>query len=165
MPQHAPRPRVPDAIEPRLGYRAWVASRESRMLLSLFRPVAWPFREPLEAVCLPDTPPTRLRPKQQPSCPQPPAEKCLCGVWGRFSLRSVLDWLDPYRAVVREDYDLIFGIVWGWGRLEVGPLGWRAQRVRPAAILEHERPLPLLKSIGAAYSIPVVEDGRFRVKR
>lgn len=121
--------RIPDGIEPVVGYRGWsVGMGRLWSPMGLAR-VPWPKRGPLRARCLKDGPPNPFRAEMQHVEPHDsPHPDCSCGIyamrepWGIEALPVTPPW------------GVIIGKVHGWGRVVLGTKGWRAELVRPVEL-------------------------------
>jgi hypothetical protein len=121
--------RVPDAIEPLVGYRewhAWTGVDGKPILLSLYRPSIWPYAEPMSAKCLKNDLGLWMRePVGEHRSPDP---ACQCGVYAhRHPQFEPCSTATPHRYVS--------GVVIGWGRYILGTKGWRTEVARPVALL------------------------------
>jgi hypothetical protein len=138
--------RVPDAVEPIIGWRAWalIGSGESGpRLSSIAYPCMWLPREALEAECL-----------RVSRCIPMPGGECDCGIHALTTLDGVLDavprpWWPP----------VVLGRVALWGRVVPGTKGWRAQFAYPTSLMVMERwpwQCKSLRELESAYGVSVM---------
>lgn len=143
--------RAPDVAGELEGVRAW--RTHGGFLWSLYRPVLWAPGSPVRARCLAVDP----SPGAHPS----PSRRCRCGLYAArrasegveqvFESREALASLLGLPSARSEDY--VFGEVWGWGLMEVGPDGWRAQWQRVRAIFAGH---PDAGDLAERYKVPLV---------
>ncbi len=165
---------IPEAIEPRQGYKALNYSSDGR-LFSPSKRMAWPSREKLEATCLNiqwgwclvESEPRPLSGSVwarsvQPTNPLPqgwlwswepilhdvPSEACGCGC---YIVDCPLDCL-PY---LNKNYGIIVEIAL-WGRVIPASKGARGQYAYPQRVLAPTALLSEVQPISLLYGIPVL---------
>lgn len=173
------QPSPPDHyLEPVIGWRGWIAKEDHRLGATFMRAIEYPLNAPLEAVHynLPaKTVPWVVSEKHHLS----PAEKCMCGANCYGTLERAIA---NHRAVQRYDNALVVGAAVAWGRVTIHGEGFRAQYLRPLALLGYppkdtfvevatgpkgkKMPVPKafslamwtqrVERIGEAYNIPVL---------
>jgi len=121
--------KIPDAITPVVGYRAFtVMMGKLWSPMGLYR-VAWPKEGPLRARCLRHLEQSILA---RAACAvenhEAPDPDCSCGIHAMWE-----PWDIP-RLSVPQPWDLVVGRVHGWGRVVLGEIGWRAAFVRPVEL-------------------------------
>lgn len=115
--------RVPDSIDPVVGWRTWqptlvaMAGGLEWRLKSPFVCTAWVPRAPMRAEC--DT------------CVTPPTRGCGCGIYA-FSAGPFVEDV-PGQVMVTESLSVI-GQVAGWGRVVKHVKGWRAAVAYPRSL-------------------------------
>jgi hypothetical protein len=119
--------RAPDAIEPIVGWRAWVpyASHDqprtkSWSLHSVAYTVEWPAGAPLHAEC-------RL---PRNACRDIPGPRCHCGIYAVQGPVEAYRYMRNPRRVISGSFagvPIVLGEVALWGRIVVGQLGWRGE--------------------------------------
>lgn len=162
--------RIPDAVEPALGYRAWlpVSLEGDARLRSVFRPVVWPAEEPLRAEC------RRWGLLLAGTCAGGEADDgCECGIYGLdvspeaspsrgAAIESLRAGVMPGVGVEAWDPPAtwVLGVVAGWGRVVVGSRGWRAEYATPVALFRPRAGAPgqgdAVGRLAAAYGVPVL---------
>jgi hypothetical protein len=122
-----PAPDLASAIE---AWRVWrVALVDGRaVLMSVFRDVAWPYAEPLEATCLPRA---WFLPRVvwRRHCEEAPGERCRCGIYA-----AGLESIDPYLVELahrRPHVGCVVGRVSLWGTVVACEHGFRASLAYP----------------------------------
>lgn len=161
--------RVPDAIEPIVGWRCWRISDspDGLVLLSACRPTRWAPGWPIESRC------------EQHGHPVP-GRACTCGIYAAAEPILPVDYLPPHvkaTATIRTQallgYDVVMAVgrVALWGTVVECSFGWRAERgypvelAIPRGIRHYRRSGRLADSydsgrvadeLAALYGIPVV---------
>lgn len=136
--------RVPDLIEPVVGWRCWriVDATDGFALLSVARETRWEPGRPIEAACE-----TFGHPEPDPSC--------RCGIHAAAAPEVALDYLPPHArahvtvrtpAVVNYDRVIAVGRAALWGTVVECAWGWRGQLAYPVELwipsrLQHLRRL------------------------
>jgi len=160
--------RVPDAVEPVVGWRCWRLhdSPGGFTLASACRPVRWEPGRPLEARCeLGHVPPSR---------------GCSCGIYAAAGPRLPHTYLPPHvkaadrirtQAILGYDVVMAVGLADLWGDVVECEWGWRAQFAYPKSLylptgVRHFRRSPasveifdsarLAAALSELYRIPVV---------
>jgi len=121
--------RVPDAIEPLVGFREWHAWTDldgNPVLMSLYRPAVWPRGEAMKASCLKND--LGLWGRAPAGDHRVPSEQCQCGLYA-------YRWPDFEPCAQSSPHRYISGVVLGWGRYVLGRNGWRAEYAKPVAVL------------------------------
>ncbi len=133
--------KIPDAIEPSLGFRAWVV--EEGFLMSLTRAEAWPRGKALTATCT------------HHEGDEVPHARCSCGIYAVKSYDKLFDtgYLRMADSIVG-DGDVIAGEVYLWGGLVPGQYGWRAQHAYPKRLLIPYTYARLALPLKEAYGVP-----------
>ena len=143
---------------PVVGYRAWRTQKVQHLgrepeyeLRSTGTPYTWQAGTN-EALCKDGLYHNHGSPENQFQVPDP---DCSCGFWVFNSLDRLEQEIDN---VVR--YDLV-GAVMGWGKVvQHGDTGWRAQFVKPVALLDLKlgrQNTKLAHQVGVRYGMPVLE--------
>jgi hypothetical protein len=148
--------RIPDAIEPVSGYRAWAVGLGRLWSPRSVAPAAWPVTGPLVATCrLARRPAPFSREAAIEGAHEAPYPSCSCGIYAVFE-----PW-DLGRIDTREPFRLVIGRAVGWGRVVVGGHGWRAER---ASVLDlfidpawDEATLASISRIADTYGVPLVD--------
>jgi hypothetical protein len=137
--------RVPDAVEPIIGWRAWAligGGGSGPRLSSIGYPCMWLPGEALAAECL-----------RVSRCMPMPGEECDCGVHALNDLDAVIE------NIPRPLWPpLVLGRVALWGRVIAGSRGWRAEFAYPKNLIVMERrPWRFKKrwELERAYGVPV----------
>jgi hypothetical protein len=164
---------VPDSVEPVVGWRGWIL-RDDRLHSPGYQTI-WPLREPLEAICKLNyinyismtSTATVVQPGQavqfvttqgsivyvQPSIqPQPPPsiheapdQNCNCGIHLAKDIRLAIGNC-PFQLL-----NVVYGLVYGWGKVIEGEHGYRVQYAYPKELYAAETDIEAL--IG--YGVPV----------
>ena len=119
--------RAPDAIEPVVGWRAWIAQPshadrpcDSWALHSVAYAMGWLAGEPLRAQC-------RL---PRGACRDIPGPRCHCGIYAVHDAVAAYNYIRNPRRVISGTFSgvpIVLGEVALWGRVVVGQLGWRGE--------------------------------------
>ena len=132
MPPSRSRPETvdvhtPDAIEPLVGWRAWVVrpskadhASDSLLLHSVAYTAEWPAGVPLHAHC-------RL---PRNACRETPGTGCRCGIYALHQPVDAYRYIRNPRRVISGTFSgvpIVLGEVALWGRVVVGVLGWRGE--------------------------------------
>jgi hypothetical protein len=124
--------RVPDAIEPVVGWRCWrvVDAPAGFRLLSACRQVPWSPGRPLRAAC-------------EPRGHAEPTLDCTCGIYAAAEPVVPAAYLPPHikatatirtQALLNYDVVMAVGLVALWGEVVECSFGWRAQFGYPARL-------------------------------
>ena len=132
-----PSQRVPDGIDPIVGWRAW--NVRGGMLTGLAYTKPWEPRKQLEAVCGGND-------GEDEKCNRCPSKECNCGVWAFPSIESLNTALAGYADVS------VFGEVYLWGRIIECTNGFRAQFAYPKELWLLDSSL---EELGYIYNVPV----------
>jgi hypothetical protein len=135
--------KVPDAIEPAVGYRVWIVKDDR--LYSVVHKNMWQPHMPFEAFC--------------PKGHEVPDSKCKCGTYATATFNRLFDMgytkesgnglFSAPRGVVT-----IAGQVKLWGGIIPADTGWRAQFAYPKKLLVPYSRWRIAKQIAAAYDVP-----------
>jgi hypothetical protein len=123
--------RVPDAIEPELGWRAWdvVELDGSLRLCSLAFWTIWQPGAGARATCRRSL----FNPGRAPVGHAAPDLSCSCGIYAARSARQVLAYARRFRP--RSDtVQRVIGTVSLWGTVVECEGGWRAERAYPSTL-------------------------------
>jgi hypothetical protein len=136
--------RVPDAIEPSVGYRVWLV--EGNRLHSFAHDhILWEPHVAFEAMC--------ARADEH----EVPGPRCTCGVYAAGSFNRLFDmgytkstglFSAPTGKVT------VAGQVNLWGGLITGQVGWRAQFAYPKLLLVPYMHWKVAKPLAEAYGVP-----------
>ena len=132
-------PKIPDFVQPIVGYRCWKVSPTSKAgrLLAIGVTKEWPAGKPIQAT-------NRGCTKSHSDIP---GLNCECGMWAFKTLADLKDAISEYTHM-----DLVAGQVYLWGRVIECEFGFRAEYAYPKEIWclkpEHER-------LGIQYNVPV----------
>ena len=144
------------------AWRVWEVSNGGDLLSAYKTTVLWPRDEAIEAQCLAPGPQQYFTPVE-PRHPAPQKD-CLCGLYG---------WLDP-NFIERERWAfndltgwrvekvsrLVLGRVAVFGRVVPTTLGYRAERMRPRALVSghpHVGTDAPVAEVAARYGLPLVD--------
>jgi hypothetical protein len=134
--------RVPDAIEPAVGYRVWEVKSDG-LLYSVSHVTLWQPGMPFEAFC----------PKQH----DVPDVQCSCGCYAAATFNRLFD-MGYTRSSgifsVSGDRVTIAGQVSLWGDIIPGQYGWRAQFAYPKKLLVPYSRWKVAKKVAAIYDVP-----------
>jgi hypothetical protein len=133
--------KVPDAIEPAVGYRVWQV--EDNQLYSLVHKTLWQPRMVFEAYCAREH--------------DVPDKQCACGVYAALTFNRLYDM-----GYTKQDGifsgnpgdNIIAGRVKLWGDLIPGRVGWRAQFAYPEKLLVPYSLARMAKPLSKAYGVP-----------
>src|SRR5262245_37475689 len=115
--------RVPDAIEPAVGYRVWAVDDDKMRLYSLVHTTLWEPGMRFESVCAKDH--------------EVPDKRCSCGTYAAATFNALFDmgYTKKTGLFAAPDKITIAGQVNLWGGIIPGQLGWRAQYAYPKKLL------------------------------
>jgi hypothetical protein len=135
--------KVPDAIEPAVGYRVWYV-RNNR-LHSIAHEMLWEPGMPVEAEC-------RMK-KDHPV----PDENCSCGTYATANFNNLFDMgytrtQGPF--AVQPGVVVVAGLVNLWGDIVPGTRGWRAQYAYPKKLLVPYSLYQYARPLAEAYGVP-----------
>lgn len=141
---------IPDSIEPILAYRVWPVQPDNPLTLtSIATETQWPDEGPLKAQCLIHRVSFYMAEQKHTA----PAKACTCGIW------ALKDYHDVY-SVTFNGYPKVFGMVFLWGRVIEGDVGYRAEFAKPAVFVKRHPPkvkkTSNLDDIAAKYNVPIV---------
>ena len=134
--------RVPDAIDPAIGYRVWVV-KDDRLYSFAHTNIMWVPYEHFEAECSKDH--------------EVPDVNCSCGTYaaGTFNRLFGMGYTKTHGLFsAPEGQVTIAGQVKLWGGIIPGQLGWRAQFAYPARLLVPYSRWKIAKRIAAEYGVP-----------
>lgn len=135
--------KVPDAIEPAVGYRVWLV--EGNRLFSINHHVEWQPGMPFEAFC---------NRSQEHEVPDP---ACSCGCYAAASFNRLFDMgytkSEGLFSVGPEQVS-IAGQVSMWGGIIPGNLGWRAQFAYPRKLLIPYTRYKIARPLAERYNVP-----------
>ena len=135
--------KVPDGIEPAVGYRVWEVRNDR--LYSLRHHEVWvPFEE-FHAKC------------QKDATHKPPVESCTCGLYAAATFNRLFDMGYTKQGGLfsgQPDDIVIAGSVNIWGDIIPGHLGWRSSIAYPKKFLIPYSNWKVAKSISEAYGVP-----------
>lgn len=118
--------RVPDYVEPILGWRSWTTSSKNTVLQSVVRVnVQWPTNQYLTANCMLHT-----HARAEPS----PVEHCTCGIYAALDIPKAMDYANSGRFTGSGELSA-FGIVSLWGKVVEHGRGWRSQYAYPRLLI------------------------------
>lgn len=154
--------RVPDYIEPTIGYRMWnVSQLDGLWYLSSIAQVGlvWPTDGPLRATHVGDGVKWlalnifHLSEGSGDSPPVAPVKGCACGIYAYAEPERVMESVEG--AVFRR----VVGEVEMWGKVWEHDLGYRAEFARPRALwgLAGGMGLPAVQTLADRYGVPVIE--------
>jgi hypothetical protein len=135
--------KVPDAIEPAVGYRAWIV--ENGLLYSIMHMSMWEPHQTFEAMC-------ELHNHEVPD------PRCRCGTYATTTFNRLFAM-----GYAREGNGLfsvprgvvsIAGQVNLWGGIIPADTGWRAQFAYPKKLLVPYSRWRIAKQVAAAYGVP-----------
>jgi len=133
---------VPDAIEPAVGYRAWLV--KDGHIHSINHSVEWQPHMVFEATC----------PYQDHEVP---AQRCSCGTYAAATFNRLFDMgytKSEGLFAVRSHEVSIAGQVNLWGGIIPGDLGWRAQYAYPKKFLIPYKYFKIAVSLSETYGVP-----------
>jgi hypothetical protein len=148
--------RVPDSIEPVLGWRIWRIDTELGLLRSPFlgRDL-WLPEQPFRAGC---GIPIKVLPEHVPPHDSPDS-RCTCGIYAAVAVSTLVDDLKTLSTIIAHEArigyrrDLIaVGLVSLWGRVIICERGYRAELAYPKEIYAP----PSFHSALAGYGVPVM---------
>jgi hypothetical protein len=160
---------VPDGIEPLVGYRGWSVDNDN--LYSCYRSVKWPIDGPLVAECLSPTNRELSRPNEAPKHWVFPEKLCTCGVYALHTYPKLWEVRgDGTRAATFKPWppvSSITGVVRGWGKIILGESGFRAQYMRPIALIRRDSKYwtPIVEAVAYRYGLEIVEASDVRRER
>lgn len=135
--------RVPDAIEPAIGYRAWIV--KDGYLYSVVRATLWQPNVPFEALC------------ERGHDHEVPDAKCVCGTYATAAFNRLFD-MGYARSgglfSVAPGVVAIAGQVKLWGGIIPADTGWRAQFAYPKKLLVPYSHWRIAKQVAANYDVP-----------
>lgn len=157
---------VPDLIEPVVGVRSWIVSRQDDNfnLESVFTATRWRIDRPITATCTPARADNTRHVKHQEVAPH---WDCSCGIYA---------WSDSYFSSHKLDRPLVtdrlvYGEVRGWGRVIVHDNGWRAEHcevtglynlgdpvISVAVVPSYVRREELINALCERYNVPRIDD-------
>lgn len=136
--------KVPDAIDPAVGYRVWFVKDD--LLYSYNHGSLWKPEQPFEATC------------SRGSEHEVPDQRCSCGVYAAATFNHLYDMgytkESGLFAAVRPSDMLICGTVSLWGNIVPGTQGWRAQFAYPKMLLIPYSLNKLARPLAARYLVP-----------
>lgn len=133
--------KVPDAIDPAVGYRVWVVN--DNRLYSLVHVTLWEPGMRFDAFCHKDH--------------EVPDKKCSCGTYAAATFAALFEMGYTKKSglfAARTDEDVIAGQVNLWGGVIPGKIGWRAQYAYPKKLLVPYSLYKLAKPLSKAYGVP-----------
>ena len=148
------------------AWRVWGVSPELD-LLSVFKSDVWPRGEPVDARCL-SAGPYQYYPPGFPAETiaghDAPQSDCMCGLYAWLDPRFIESegWAHTERDGWRDDKvsHLVLGRVSVFGRVVPTTLGYRAQRMRPKALVRdhpHVGTGAQVTEVAARYGLPLVD--------
>jgi hypothetical protein len=146
--------RIPDEINPIVGYRGWSVGMGQLWSPMALARVPWPKQGPLRARCLKDGIPNPFRAQaHHPERHDAPQPDCSCGI---YAMRE--PW-DIEAVPVTPPWGVVIGKVHGWGRVLVGTKGWRAELVRPVELFAdpswNEPTRSEMNAVAKTYGLPL----------
>lgn len=139
------RPRIPDAIFPIVGWRAWKTLRlpEGLALVSFIpEGVLWPPCEKLEAECI-----------YGHSHEEIPASDCECGL---YAFKALAELRRQFPENYGSRFNLVVGTVSFWGIVCEHELGYRAQYAYPKEL--HVMQQETAEELKKLYRVSVLDD-------
>ena len=146
--------RVPDGIEPIVGWRYWgceTPGGETAWLTSINRFSTWPAGRATKARC-------SYAPIHGPEVPH---ESCTCGVYAVSDLETLKEVADPIEGAAGEGRRVVVGTVAIWGRIVPGEWGWRGEHAYPTQLWVVRETVPpgdealvLAAELEGAYRVP-----------
>lgn len=134
--------RVPDAIEPAVGFRVWQVI--GGILHSFNQGMRWEPNMVAEAYC-----------KFQDH--EPPVANCRCGIYAAANFNRLFEMgYTKTEGMWSADAGelLVAGQVSLWGTIIPGQLGWRAQYAYPKKLLVPYNKWKVAKELAETYNIP-----------
>ena len=132
--------RVPDLVEPIVGWRLWlvVADGGYLWLESVLHPTRWSPGRSLDARCVPHHRCYLCDPSEVGAFPthSAPNEECDCGIYAARSPEALAPYLDS--DVLGR---MVVGGVRLWGKVIAAERGWRGEHAYPDAIYVPSRTL------------------------
>lgn len=134
--------KVPDAIEPAVGYRVWIV-RGTR-LHSVNHGSQWEPNQVFEATCASKD-------------HEVPDENCRCGAYAAATFNRLFEMgytRDHGLFAAPPDEITIAGQVNLWGGIVPGTIGWRAQYAYPKMLLVPYSRWQIARTISEVYNVP-----------
>jgi len=133
--------RVPDAIEPAIGYRVWEVKKNR--LYSVVHTTLWQPHMRFEAFCQKDH--------------EIPDPHCACGTYAAATFNRLFDMgytKEKGNGLFSSDGVTIAGQVNLWGGIIPADTGWRAQYAYPRKLLIPYSRWRIAKALAEAYDVP-----------
>jgi hypothetical protein len=132
--------KVPDAIEPAMGYRVWLV--RNGYLHSLNHEAKWQPNVPFEAVC-----------SREHDVPDP---KCSCGCYAALTFNRLFDmgYTKQDGLFSAPGEITIAGQVNMWGGIIPGQIGWRGQFAYPKKLLVPYSLWEFARPLADMYGVP-----------
>jgi len=135
--------RIPDTIEPVVGYRVWLV-QGNRLFSFAHMQYQWEPHKKVEAHC-------------GYGCDEVPGKKCSCGFYAAATFNRLFDMgytKSEGMFSAPEGEITIAGQVNMWGGIVPGQYGWRAQFAYPKKLLIPYTLYKLAKPLSKAYDVP-----------
>lgn len=135
---------VPDAIEPAVGYRAWLV-KDGRIYSYAHQEVMWEPRMPFEAFC---------GVGRDHDVPDP---RCSCGLYAAMTFNRLFDMGYTKSSglfAAKPGQVTIAGQVSLWGNIIPGEIGWRAQLAYPKKFLIPYTKWKIAVELSEVYGVP-----------
>lgn len=134
--------KVPDAIEPAVGYRVWVV-RAGGELFSVNHGEFWTPGQVFEATC------------HRGGSHEVPDVNCSCGAYAAATFNRLFDMgYTKSEGLFASPEPTVAGQVSMWGGIVPGTVGWRAQFAYPKLLLVPYSRWRMAKEIADKYKVP-----------
>ncbi|HVI78379.1 MAG TPA: hypothetical protein VM715_09465 [Candidatus Acidoferrum sp.] len=134
--------RVPDAIDPAVGYRVWLVE-EDRLFSFAHDYIMWQPYMPFEAVCSKDH--------------EVPDKNCSCGLYAAATFNRLFEmgYTKSYGMFAAPEGRItVAGQVKLWGAIIPASTGWRAQFAYPQKLLVPYSRWKIARKVAAEYGVP-----------
>jgi hypothetical protein len=135
--------KIPDAIEPAVGFRVWEVDKNTYRLHSMNHGTIWEPGREVEAYC------TREH--------EPPGQACSCGIYAARTFNHLFEmgYTGKDGLFGAEPGTItIAGEVYLWGGMVPGTQGWRAQFAYPKRFLIAHTLWKWATPVSLLYSVP-----------